>query len=278
MAGIFCSINMALEMGRGGMCFACSQSLLLFKLKDAEILQTDPTQFLPFLWIVDNLILQTQGQFKSEFLKFRLKSEFFWAFPGIWGFNHSTLIFGGSFQHGHSHCSLHIHTGGCSCQHCQSSPISWGFLSIWDAPAIPRGHLLALKSWTGVKVKTASGKDPQSCWGAVLSLFVSGKGIFSWCSLKPNGGQVFSLPEMLRFWKKLAKSKNLHFRATLLESPRFAAKLCYTSQSELHFMTEPLLEPKAWSSQFWEGQNETLQQFQSLVAISFSPSQKLGRK
>lgn len=76
MAGIFCSINMALEMGRGGMCFVCSQSLLLFKLKDAEILQTDPTQFLPFLWIVGNLILQTQGWFKSEFLKFRVKSEF----------------------------------------------------------------------------------------------------------------------------------------------------------------------------------------------------------
>lgn len=44
-------------MGRGQTCFACSQGLL-FKLKDAEIPQIDPTQFLPFPGTVGNLILQ----------------------------------------------------------------------------------------------------------------------------------------------------------------------------------------------------------------------------
>lgn len=108
---------------------------------------------------------------------------------------------------------------------------------------------LALESWIGVKVNNCSSKrcgDPRTAGGVLLSLFVFGKGIFFLIQLGAQGwAGIFPARVVKASKKNWQKSKNLHFRPTLLEVPHFAAKLCYTSRPELHFVTEPLLEPKA---------------------------------
>lgn len=217
---IFCSINMAFKVSRGGCVFLGHvlpgvKANCYFKLmfKDAEILEIDPIQFLPFSWMVENLLLQPKHEdpFESEIYKICIQ---IWTFferclgraSGTCGLNHSVLVFADCLQHGSSHSSLHIWHCGPSYQrdsiahhlpHCIRCGDSWAFCSlvqchlaaIWPCSIWPG---LSLKTWTNVKVNRRSSKrcgGIQSWWGVMLSHCRSKKEVFTDAVWSPMVGK-----------------------------------------------------------------------------------------
>lgn len=210
---------MAFKVSRGGCAFLGHvlpgvKANCYFKLifKDAEILQIDPIQFLPFSWMVGNLLLQPkyEDRLNLKSIKSVLGSETSLNVAWEWVKPLSVLIFADCLQHGSSHSSLHSwHCGPSYRQDSIAHHLTYCILC-GDSSA-----------FCGL-VQEISKADEGSC-----SLTVTWKRKFSLVQVGALWwGSSFLLSEFLRHTKYLAKSKKYHFRTTQLEVHCFDANLC----------------------------------------------------